>query len=379
MSGGRAEEPAHHRRRVPERPLLPGFFQVIPSGADSVQLRSAGRVVRLSGPGLGEAGVMLLSALDGHSTTDELAERFGLPLEMVEHVVSRLSSDGVVCDAGWYQPEPGHLAAHERYALVGKSPSQVQSQLEACRLAMVGLGPVARIAVGHLVAAGVGEVVLADEGVVSSAEASVLASTSATAGRRRADVAAEELRGVMGERRLTVSDTSADALARSMDGADLVVVEADEAGEQVHAAQAACLSAGTPMLVHQENTFEAVVGPAVQRGRSACYQCLVQRRRSHLRYYDEHLAYLDQLRRGRLAARRPALLGGEAAVVGGLVSLEALRLLSGFEAPVTVGAVLVADLRASEVRREEVLQVPGCPGCWAPDFEVVTPPADSRR
>ena len=355
----------------PARPLLPGFFRVIPMGDDSLQLRSAGRVVRLSGPGVGTYGPRLLSALDGRSTVTELGSRLQLDPETVEHLIGRLHAGGVLDEGG-----PGNgsrapdTATSEFYRLAGHQAVDVRAALASARVLFVGLGPTARTAARNLAVAAVGALVLADGGKVTAMDQAILPGEPGDAGRPRSRVVAAQCL-----RAAKVSSPEARPPVVAMEGGtpigeilrrsapvSLAVVEVDESGERAEQVNAACSEAGVPALYHESTTLEGTVGPTVLASFPGCYACLVSRRASHLRYYDEHLAYQRCLRSGEVPARQPALLAASAALLGGIVAAEALAVLAG-SGSATTGGVLTADFRTLEVRREALVAVPGCRGC----------------
>lgn len=365
---------------LPARPLLPGFFRVVAMGPDSVQLRSAGRVIRLAGPGMGELGAPLLAALDGRSTLAELAARFPLERESLEQLIRRLHHDGVLVDegAGRATASNGNPATSEFLGVVGLPVAAAEAALSEARVLFAGLGAPARIAARHLAASGVGTLVLADPGKVTAMDQAILASAPLDTGRPRSWVVAGECLqaarvATRGAGRPTVvmegGGTIGEILERSVP-LGLVVAEVDESGEQAELVNAACLAAGVSALFHEVTTLEALIGPTVTPAGTACHECLVSRRVSHLRYYEEHLAYQRSLRSGELPARQPALLPGCAAMVGGVLSLEALGLLTGAPRSATTGGVLTADFRTLQIRRQTLLAVPGCPACGSSQLEV---------
>ncbi|HET7488898.1 MAG TPA: TOMM precursor leader peptide-binding protein [Acidimicrobiales bacterium] len=364
---------------LPERPLLPGFFRVIPMGDDAVQLRSAGRVIRLGAPGLGRLGPELLAAFDGRATVEELSGRFPLGAPVVEELVRRLHAGGVLSDGGDAGGAAADTVTAEFYEVVqgGRRAAEARAALDGARVLFAGLGPVARTAARCLAASHVGALVLADGGRVTAIDQAIVPGGPADGGRPRPRVVAEECLqaaevatpGVFPPVVAMEGEAPIERILERSAPLALVVVEVDESGEQAEEANAACLAAGVPALFHAATTVEGVVGPAVAAGSPGCFACLVSRRTSHLRHYDEHLVYQAGLRTGEVAARQPALLGACATLAGGLVAAEALALLTGSPA-VTRGGVLTADFRTLQVRRDALVAVPGCPACGR-DLEVV--------
>lgn len=298
---------------VPERPVLAGFYRVVPMGPDLLQVRSAGRVLRVEGPGVGDFGPRLLALLDGTETVAGAAERLAIAVAPAADLVGHLHAQGMVSDAAGGPPPAAGATVQEAYGENGAAAARVQASIDAARVAFVGLGPVAELAARHLEAAGV--------------------------------------------RQLT-STTTLPCEGR----ADLVVVEVDETGERASAANQRAVEVGAPTLFHTATALEGRVGPFVNGPGHGCHRCLVERVHSHLRHYDEQVAF-ERWLVATGASREPALLGGFVGLLAGLVSLEALRVIGGWRQPVTRGGVLVADLHRSTVCREVLLPVPACPAC----------------
>lgn len=349
---------------------MPGFFRVIPMTSDSVQLRSAGRVARIAGSGLGDRLPALLAALDGSATVPELAQRFGLNQEVVERLVTRLHESGILMDGAWDADGPGS----EFYAEMGTVPSEVEDRIAVATVAVVGLGPVGRLAARLLASAGVGELRLADISTITPLDQSLLGHDSSVAngdiGRSQAVVAADECRRP-GQ---AVSSATGEDLESLLAGVDLVIATVDEVELRAVAVSRAALAARVPYLFHALTTLEGLVGPSGLPPESPCYECLVWRRASHLRHHEEHVAYQEHLRSGDLPSHAPAPAAGGAVIVAGLVAAEALRVLGRFAVPRTRDGILVADFRTLEVRHEPVLPAPRCPACGSHVQEVALSP-----
>ncbi len=339
-------------------------------GGQGVQLRSAGRVIRLSGPGMAEVAPAVLGALDGRFTTTELAERLGFELHVVDAVVRPLMASGVVQDAAAWERPPVLAVARDHFAELGADPAEVQTALARARVGFVGLGPMARVAARHLAAAGVGEMVLVDDAVVGDHDDIVAGLAGASSGlrRRRADVATEECRAASdGAMRVSSRPTpradDAEATGSLLADVDLLLVDAVDAEKLISVLNLACLRGDGRLLPWSVTFREAFVGPLVQERVIPCYLCAQTRRLSHLRHHDAHVAFRAAVDGGAITAPQVAVLSGHVSVVAGLLGLEVLRIVGGFAPAVTAGAVLVADFATLEVRREEILAVPGCPAC----------------
>lgn len=106
----------------------------------------------------------------------------------------------------------------------------------------------------------------------------------------------------------------------------------------------------------------ALVGPTFLPGRSACYECFEARTTMNLRESRNYLMYKDALAAGRVSQGVPAVYPPVKALLAGHVALEATNLLAT-GSTFTVEQVLGIYLPTMEIAYNEVLRLPGCPGC----------------
>jgi hypothetical protein len=164
------------------------------------------------------------------------------------------------------------------------------------------------------------------------------------------DRIAEDLRAA-GIGRVAAPATSADATPRGLleveDGpVDLVISATPDAAESWHADVSRCAVAmRIPALFHHVNGTDVVVGPFVQPGESACFECFALRRRAANSESTGPAAVLD------------FPVGADSVV------LDAVKFLGGVGTPATRGHVLRTDLWTGVPTIHSVLRLPRCPGC----------------
>ncbi|MFN2569466.1 MAG: TOMM precursor leader peptide-binding protein [Candidatus Dormibacteria bacterium] len=309
----------------------------------------------LRGKGFAERVAPLIDALDGTSTVDELGERFP---DLVPAVLDGLLKRGLLIEG---DPEGDHGAPALTAAALAEfaPPGEVRQRLSRACVAVVGCGPVSATAAMHLAKAGVGRLLLCDGGQITAREVIVSPNLSAnTAGCPRADsvqALCHEAGGV------SVEVVNAPLESDLITTTQLLLIEA-RYGRAPCAPEEAdvALAKGVPYMVHSQDALEAIVGPVVRPGGEPCHHCVDSRRLSHVNDLDEFLAYREQ--RGTTTPMPDAFLAAHTSFVAGLVANEALRVL--VKAPQrTEGGALVIDLATMTLEREEVLLVPGCPGC----------------
>lgn len=128
------------------------------------------------------------------------------------------------------------------------------------------------------------------------------------------------------------------------------------------AANTACLGHGVPFLPVVISGHEAVIGPTVLPGRSACYDCFKQRLRTNAAFPEDDAAYEAHLDEGTAGATLPEWPPFTTAVAA-LAAMEVIRLITRFTPPVTAGQALFVDALTGTQRAGRVWKVPRCPSC----------------
>lgn len=339
------------RPRLPARPLLAGFYHVVPLDRDRVQVANAGRSVILRGEAFAERVVPLLVALDGESTLEELQ---AVHAEILPDVLEGLLTHGLLTDAAT-RPDAASAAPSLAAFALGdaQSPSDVASRLGEATVAVAGSGPVSSSVAVLLGKAGVGRLLVSSEDTLSSRDIVVSPLLSPTDERQGSAL-------VTYHRCLEMTSAEVE-IVPSVAGADLAVTEVGyEEQETAYPPAEECLAGGIPYLLYGQDALAAIVGPLVGKGGRPCHHCLSARQLSHEVHLQEHLAY--RRHRATAAPHADAFLAAHSSILAGFVAVEVLRALLGV-APLTHGAALMVDLATLIVTREELLLVPDCPVC----------------
>lgn len=244
----------------------------------------------------------------------------------------------------------------------------IQRSLEKMQVMIVGAGAVGSHAADSLSQSGVGHLHLLD--AVKTTEQDIPANaffTQHDIGKTRAEALAAHVAARnpnVSCKSATADALSSEKLGNAIRGLDAVMVCADSASPSLmDVVNEAALRTNKRLLVGQVAQGVGLVGPTVIPRQSACYKCYELRRNANLLNYEEIMKYESRLRempgiRSELVAPRPF-----AALVGGLLALEALRLLSGLVQPQTVGRILRVNFNAPEMTYHRLLRLPNCPAC----------------
>jgi bacteriocin biosynthesis cyclodehydratase domain-containing protein len=335
-----------------------GDIYILRPGADSdLVIEQPDRIARL-----------LLAALDGTRTADELEGEFGG--ERVRSALGDLAEAALLDDAADDERIPPR--DRERYdrqlryfsdVASGSTPaSEYQRRIREARVALLGVGGLGSWAAYALACCGVGELVLVDGDTVEPSNFNrQILYRERDIGRLKTEAAAEALAEFDSACRLTSVPRrleGVEAIGEVIDGADFVVNAADWPAHDIERwTNRACVAARLPFITMSHSPPVARVGPLYVPGTTGCYACQESAYRESHPLYDE----LVEQHRGRPS---PApTLGPVCAFVGGQVALEVLHQVTGLCPPATLGAAHIYDLRTMRVSREPVPRLPDCEVC----------------
>ncbi len=311
---------------------------------------------------------LLLAALDGSETADELEARFGA--ERVRSALRDLGAAALLEDAADDDRSPARV--RERYdrqlryfadLASGATPaSEYHRRIRAARVALLGVGGLGSWAAYALACCGVGELVVVDGDRVEESNFNrQILYRERDIGRLKTEAAVEALAEFDSACELTSVPQrldSVEAIRAVVAGADFVVNAADWPAHDIERwTNAACVAEGLPFITMSHAPPLARVGPLYVPGTTGCYACQESAYRESHPLYDE----LVEQHRGRSS---PApTLGPVCAFVGGQVALEVLHQVTGICPPATLGTAHVYDLRTMAVTHERVPRLPGCAVC----------------
>jgi bacteriocin biosynthesis cyclodehydratase domain-containing protein len=148
---------------------------------------------------------------------------------------------------------------------------------------------------------------------------------------------------------------------KDFDGIDLIVAGEESPGyARFDALNQRCLETGARWLHVAMVGSAARLGPTFIPHQTACYTCYDLRLRSHEPELDGFAAYREQ------PPRDEGLLAPVRSVVAAQAALEAIRLLTGFAPPTTLGRFYEIDARTPGAVGHDVLRAPRCPSCAKP-------------
>ncbi|HET8660199.1 MAG TPA: ThiF family adenylyltransferase [Micromonosporaceae bacterium] len=311
-------------------------------------------------------------ARDTGQLARELAGRYpDLTVAEVESAIGALDELRLLDDA---QREPlpaaqaerhfSNLAFFDTFASLERPAEEFQRRLFEAHVVVLGAGGLGCTVLMNLAGLGVGRITLLDHDLVEPRNfARQFLYAAADIGTPKVERAAARLEAfdpALRVRAVNRRVNGAADVAALLDGADLLVTGIDQPNEVDLWVNEACLAAGVP-YVRGGMLPTRVVYWSVEPGRSACYACAL---RADAESADG--AGTAGVAR-RLAPVLPTVnrgIGPVASLVGSLVTMEALRYLTGFAPPVAAGRFRLVDFRAGVAETEQPWPPdPDCAAC----------------
>ncbi|WP_437990057.1 TOMM precursor leader peptide-binding protein [Sorangium sp. So ce145] len=245
------------------------------------------------------------------------------------------------------------------------APTEAHEKLARSRVLVVGLEPWGAIAAIELACLGVGALHVLDDREVTTDDLGPFAEADLGKDRARSlslalsriapgcAVTPGTLRAAV-DRPIVQEDTGWDLVLACVSGDDLLVLQG--VARFAHAASALSLSA------HIEG-LDAVIGPAVVPGETACWNCCRLRRLATSDRPEADHALQASLLAARPGRRARTYLAPMPAFLGHAVALAALDLLVNRAASRLTGHFIVQNLVDPEASLHAVLQMPWCAVC----------------
>ena len=250
------------------------------------------------------------------------------------------------------------------------SPEEAQRSLRDAAVAVLGVGGAGAYAALAIAACQVGRVHCVDDRAISEADlylAPVLA--GAEIGLSRAAAVQQRLKQLQADIAVSASndDLAADESIRAtIRGCDFVICGVDKGRSgTLYKVNSACLSEGIPWTSCSLEGIEAVLGPTVLPGSTACYLCYKMRAIACSERPWTELSFEKMLEtRNHDDSVRRENLTFAAGLLGNLAALEAFKVLTGVGACAAAGAIVVVDLIRGGWQKHTVLRKPWCPSCF---------------
>jgi len=355
-----------------ERPKIRNYLDIVPMGRDRIQVRSSESVSVLRGQTVEEVFKHLLPLLDGNNTVEEIIVKLD-PLaseDVVRGALDGLANSMIIEDAA--QADDGvsaeEIARYRKqltfFAVTNELGAELEYQkaLKEGSLLIVGDGDLARGIVEQMGLAGVGKICALNLPDDSSLRAMNELVSIKGFGVRLGDL--KPLEDALASGQYSVLAVAFDRPEPSLIGPINDLTQ----------------TFNIPLLLTQLNGTEAVVGPFVIPGKTACLLCHHLRTLRNLDFYEEYRAWEKWTGTdGKDMRAAIGTLGSFTSIVAGLAATEIIRRICYFYEPELYGKFLTVNALTYEVISHQVLRIPRCPGCGkARNLTVETPWLEKR-
>ncbi len=332
---------------LPKRPRLAPWAVVIDLGDGRLQFRSPQFSFTLGHTFFIDIFLKIQPLLDGEHNAEDIAEAGGQGIQStsVLFLLKMLAAVGLLQEAEAPEGLKSESLSLNRqiqfWGLRNNNPWSVQAALSRAQIALLGSTE------------------------LSDAIAAALASMGITAVQRIAPPAPDS-RTPPGEHLAALADN------KLTPDTMLVVPQETPGYSHFEAINTFCLRRNLRWMHVAVEGTTALVGPTVIPYQTACYTCYDLRVRSNTRDVQGFLAYrrqlADNLENGSTIPDFGVLIPFWS-MIAGHVALEIARIMTGFEAPATIGRCFEVSTLTPAITQHTVLRVPRCPSC------NVSPPA----
>ena len=241
------------------------------------------------------------------------------------------------------------LLRYSRHILLDEIGIEGQERILAAHALIIGAGGLGSPAALYLGSAGIGHITLVDDDAVDLTNLQrQIAHTSARIGQPKVTSAAEAVRAINPDARITCIQARADAaLLDRLVAEATVVLDCTDNYTTRHAINAACVRHAKPLVVGAAIRFDGQITVVDHRQADApCYACIFPPN-----------AEFEEVQCSTMGVFAP-LVG----IVGALQAAEALKLVSG-AGPSLAGRLLMLDARSMEWSALQVRRDTECVVC----------------
>lgn len=165
-------------------------------------------------------------------------------------------------------------------------------------------------------------------------------------------------------------------LSVAAEGNLLVVLTDDYLREELAGFNREALERGIPWLIVKPTGLEAMVGPVLVPGKTACWECLAARLKGNLKV--EQAVDRMEDRKTVIPAPGGGMPAGEQAAFS-LAALEIAKWLVNHENSLPENNLLTLNLSKPEIQSHAVQRLPQCPSCGNPCLTEARPPVLESR
>ncbi|MCC6098593.1 MAG: ThiF family adenylyltransferase [Olsenella sp.] len=352
-------------------PKLSPSVSVVPLGNGIIEffMTNTRRQVRLKTQD--DAILKIVNGLDGSKTAEEIAHAQGYTPSSVKSLLAYLSQHGILDNAEPKEDFESYddfrrvISFLQDYSTSHEHLIQMWKRLRDSRVVVVGLGGVGSWVACTLIQTGVRHIVLMDPDTVD------LSNLHRQFGYRKIDLGRPKVDALSERLRLYRGDLDVTSICRPLDEhaledalgderIDLVVNCADKPTVDQTSTWVGefCMPRGIPHIVGGGyNLHLSLIGQTVIPGKTACVRC-----------FEKQLEVDNQIdgtrvKKLQVANRKVGSIGPLCALNASMVSMEAIKVLTGCTEPANVNRRGEFDITTMDVSYRRFDKLPDCEWC----------------
>ncbi len=360
-----------------QKPRLLSHFYVLfePPGNDGEEVLrfiSERRKIKLKGHFFREFQEHVIPLLDGRHGIREIEESVSdiFQPDDLHGALQLLAEQNLLEDAAATLTEQAGIEPQANFLReVAADPRGAQEKLRRADVAILGMGGGGSAVALALASGGIGTVRCVDSLPVAPADPYLSPVFSlGDAGSLRVEAVRHRIHASSPDTRVMVHtgplESDAD-VEEAVAGADFAVCCLD-AGQssQIYKLNRVCLARKIRWTSCSVTGMEAIIGPTVVPGETACFLCYKMRAVACAEDPEADFAFQRMLDKRKLDdSGRRENLNYAVGVAANLTGLEVFKLLTGAMPSPTVGRIAVLDLIELSIKKHVVLRKPWCPAC----------------
>lgn len=360
---------------MPLKPKIRDHFDILRKG-NRFLISSVKKIYMLEGTPA-KTFEKIYPYLDGNSTVDDLVSIFPDTKELeIKTLIAKLFAQGILEDC---HVEPEFRITQDELDFYDK---QIKFFLEVpfftskylplkllknSKVAIFGLGGIGSQVLTMMLVSGIGKIIGVDHEVIRVGD---LQSTpfyvKEDVGKTRisvADIRCNSINPYVTFEGVSDKIERCEDILEIVKGLDLAIVCMDSPDVSLYRLMNEALLEGN--IKWTSGTFDGifgVVGPSIIPHETCCYTCYEYRRKANT---EQHIYSLFKNSR-RIKGRQPperGCLSPFLKIISGYITIEALKFLTKFSKPATLGALLLINLVTHRNEIHSILRLPSCPSC----------------
>lgn len=366
-----------NKDKLPNKPVIPKHFYIIPMSDNKIQFRTAGKTTILKGRAVKTLFPLLIKQCNGKNSLNEIFKKLNkFSKEDILTALFKLNEKGLLEDSGIKIPsvlpsEELNLYNNQIkfFSLFdGGNKYECQKKLKESSVCIFEIDEIGSNLLYSLALSGVGKIKVIDNEKVKLEDVTTnILYSIEDVDKLRYKVAKKKIKSinpnVKFESISKMPKTKKD-ISSLIEDCDICVICKDiQSSKLYNLLNEVCFDKKIRWISGSLDGYIGRVGPAIIPGQTPCFKCYELRMKSNLEAYDEYIAFENYVKGKESPSEKYGSIYSLNAIVGNYISLEVLKMITNFDLPETYGKVLHLNFLSLESTLHNILKLPRCPVC----------------